>query len=185
MTDTGETPSTEKTNALGGGEDAADVVVLFEAWRGAGLDPESVTAAAVGAARAELAEPSSRIAAVVFADDALLQRLNREHRGADAPTNVLSFPAGPSPGGSGGADAESLGDVVLAFETIEREAAELGISFQARVLHMVVHGYFHLHGYDHSAEDDAAEMESMECKALARLGVADPYEPIDGAAGDA
>jgi probable rRNA maturation factor len=79
------------------------------------------------------------------------------------------------------AAARPLGDVVLAFETIAREAAELGLDLRARALHMVVHGYLHLRGYDHAVEDDARKMESMERKSLARLGVADPYEVRDHA----
>ena len=68
------------------------------------------------------------------------------------------------------------GKPVLAYETIAEEAAAHGIPVAARALHMVVHGFLHLHGYDHQTEDDAEKMESMERKALARLGLADPYE---------
>ncbi len=112
---------------------------------------------------------------MVFADDALVRRLNAEFRGVDAPTNVLAFPAARAPG-LRDEGSEPLGDVVLAFETIAREAAALGIAPPARALHMVVHGFLHLHGYDHQTDDEAEKMESMERSSLARLGLPDPYE---------
>lgn len=193
---------------------AIDIVQMSAAWAEAGLsaaDLDDLARRAVEAARAELGArstgpaggagrtgPSARTAAIVFADDALLQRLNSEHRGVDRPTNVLAFPAltpaelapatrEPEEIGAG-AEAPharpqpqtplqemSLGDVVLALETIAREAAQYGVSVHDRTVHMIVHGYLHLHGYDHQTEDDAEEMESMERRSLARLGLADPY----------
>lgn len=162
------------------GDAALDVVVESERWAAAGLDPDALARAAVSAARAELGlgeHPEE--AAVVFADDALLRRLNRKHRGVDAPTNVLAFPAAPPVvHGSVFQDDTAvppLGDVVLAFETIAREADAYGVSVDARTLHMIVHGYLHLRGYDHAHEDEALTMEAMERKSLARLGLADPY----------
>jgi probable rRNA maturation factor len=161
----------------------AEAVVLSPLWEEAGLDPAALVAAAVPAARAELDPPSDALAAIVFADDATLHQLNREHRGVDKPTNVLSFPAAAAPNALAEKANEPalLGDVVLGFETIAREASELGMTAANRTLHMIVHGYFHLHGCDHQAEDDAEEMESMERRSLARLGLADPYaDPREG-----
>jgi len=158
--------------------DALDVIEASPLWAEAGLAPDALAHEAVGAAAAELGVAPDRPGAVVFADDALLGALNARHRGKPAPTNVLAFPPAPAPAltPAGEAATSPFGDVVLAFETIAREAAELGISLRARTVHMIVHGYLHLHGYAHDAEDDAERMESMERTALARLKLADPYE---------
>lgn len=126
-----------------------------------------------GGARAAL-EGRSAAGTVTFAlgDDALLRRLNRDFRGKDRPTNVLSFP------GSG--DGE-LGDVALAYETCAREARTQRKELGAHVRHLVVHGTLHLLGFDHETDADAFEMEARERRVLRRLGVADPYR-VRGAA---
>ena len=152
-----------------------DVVEQRPLWREAGLDPEQLAQAAVAAAGGEAGVRMDRAAAVVFADDAVLRRLNATHRGKDQPTNVLAFPAAEAPG----AVPAPLGDVILAFETIAREAEKYGIPLAARSLHMVVHGYLHLVGYDHQTEAEAELMESVERRSLARLQIADPYEVRD------
>jgi probable rRNA maturation factor len=111
--------------------------------------------------------------AVVLADDALLRTLNRDHRGQDRPTNVLSFgnpEAVVVPG-----QPRLLGDVVLARETVLREAAEQGKPAGHHLMHLVVHGLLHLLGYDHDETVRAAEMEALEIAVLAELGVSDPY----------
>jgi probable rRNA maturation factor len=117
---------------------------------------------------------------VKFADDVEVRALNREYRGKDKPTNVLSFPmASPDSlsAAAAGDDIEILlGDVVLAHETCEREAAERGIAVQDHAAHLLVHGTLHLLGYDHETGDEDAEaMEAVERRALASLGIADPY----------
>jgi probable rRNA maturation factor len=107
-----------------------------------------------------------------FADDARIRELNLEWRDKDAPTNVLSFPA------SQAADltkAPLLGDIILAYETIEREAAEEGKPFAHHATHMIVHGFLHLIGYDHMNDAEAAEMENFESEILGRLGIPDPW----------
>lgn len=109
---------------------------------------------------------------IVLANDETVQRLNRDFRGMDKPTNVLSFIA-PSPTVSG-TDAP-LGDVILGFETVDKERGELGIPFSHHLRHLVVHGCLHLLGYDHENDRDAEHMESLETKILAGLGVPDPY----------
>lgn len=132
----------------------------------------------VRAARAALAAggaPSGRAElAIVLADDALLQKLNREWRGRDAPTNVLSFPAGE--GGPVAPEAPLLlGDVVLAFETVAAEAQTQGKSLADHLAHLVVHGVLHLLGFDHEGAAEAQRMEALETQVLAGLGIADPY----------
>ncbi len=132
----------------------------------------------------ELAHPRLS-ASILFADDAEVHALNREWRGKDKPTNVLSFPmleredllALPAEG-----PPELLGDLALALETCTREAAEKGISLEHHTAHLIVHGLLHLAGYDHeTSPEDARAMESLEIKALALMGIADPYGDHDEA----
>jgi probable rRNA maturation factor len=137
-------------------------------------DAEAVVAAAVGAAFAEaglVCRPDAELA-VTLADDARVQALNAEWRGKDKPTNVLTFPAvepDEIPG------AAMLGDVILAFETVSQEARRDDKSLSNHVSHLVVHGVLHLFGYDHLDDAGAEAMEAIETRALARLGIADPY----------
>jgi len=116
-------------------------------------------------------EPGDCEIGVVLSDDARIRTLNRTWRGKDAATNVLSFPAGDT--------AEDgprlLGDVVLAFETIAREAEAEGKTFDDHLAHLAVHGALHLLGFDHERDGDAEAMENQERKILARLGIGDPY----------
>ena len=140
-------------------------------------------AAALARIAPELANPRLS-ASLLFADDAEVHALNREWRGKDQPTNVLSFPmlaradllalapAGPP---------ELLGDVVLALETCRREAADKGIALADHAAHLIIHGLLHLAGHDHeTGEAEAAAMEALEIKALALLGLADPYGETSG-----
>lgn len=118
---------------------------------------------------------------LVLADDALVRRLNRQWRRIDAPTDVLSFPADDD--GLATNAPWLLGDVILAFETVSRAAAEQGKPLADHLRHLVVHGVLHLLGYDHEKPAEAEEMEALETRALARLGVADPYAAERQAAG--
>ena len=111
--------------------------------------------------------------AIVLSDDSQQQRLNRDFRGSDAPTNVLSFAAGDSSAAPGA--PLLLGDVVLAYQTVAREAAEQGRPLGDRLRHLVVHGTLHLLGWDHQSEPEAVAMELLETAILAKLGVPDPY----------
>ena len=122
-------------------------------------------------------------ASILFADDAEVHVLNREWRGKDKPTNVLSFPMlerqdllDLSPDGP----PELLGYIALALETCEREAAEKGLSLDQHATHLIIHGLLHLAGHDHEiSPEDARMMEQLEIKALALLGIADPYGDHD------
>ncbi len=110
---------------------------------------------------------------VVFSDDAAIRKLNAGWRGKDRPTNVLSFPAFPT--SRGGPLPPMLGDIVLAAETVKREAALEGKPIENHITHLVVHGLLHLLGYDHETDAEAEEMEAVERAALARLAIPDPY----------
>ena len=103
--------------------------------------------------------------AVVLADDAFVQNLNREYRGKNQPTNVLSFPN----------SSPNLGDIILALETVQREAKEQEKTFRDHTIHLLVHGFLHLLGYDHLQEKDAEKMERKEIKILKNLCITNPY----------
>lgn len=111
---------------------------------------------------------------LLFTSDAEIQVMNRDWRGKDTPTNVLSFPAAHMPVPAG--EAPPLGDVVLAYETVAREATQQGKSLTAHASHLIVHGILHLLRYDHVTEPEAQAMENEERRILALLGIADPYE---------
>ena len=114
---------------------------------------------------------------LLFTKDAAVQVLNRDWRGQDKPTNVLSFPAGDSPIET---EVEFLGDIAVALETVAHEAAGEGKTFNHHLTHLLVHGFLHLCGYDHeTGDDDADEMETLERAILARLAIADPYAVND------
>jgi probable rRNA maturation factor len=149
---------------------------------------------------AELAEASARAAllgiglppvgfeiSLLGCDDKRIAELNADFRGKPQPTNVLSWPSeerGPAKDGGTplrprpGPDGmpEELGDIAIAWETCEREAAGQGKDMKDHVTHLLVHGALHLLGYDHVRDGDAALMEGQEAKILQAMGIANPYE---------
>lgn len=166
--------SAEKT------EHEIDVTIAEPEWASSFLDVEDI---AMSAARRTLAmamlprqlQGRAIEAAIVLANDDLVQVLNRTYRGKDSATNVLSFASldsgdpmpeqGPCP----------IGDVILAYQTIDRESREQGKFFKDHFIHMIVHGTLHLLGYDHETEDEANIMESLEIRILEKMGVQNPY----------
>jgi probable rRNA maturation factor len=155
---------------------AIDIAIEAGAWNAVeGID--ALAHAAVDATLAESGEilPPETELSIVLCDDAFIQDLNAKWRGQDKPTNVLSFPADFQE------TAPALGDIIIAYETVAREAAEDGKSLRDHLTHMIVHGFFHLLGFDHEDSQEAEEMEAAEIKALAALGIASPYqEPLAG-----
>lgn len=122
---------------------------------------------------------------VLLCGDARIAGLNGSFRGKPTPTNVLSWPARDlSPDAPGGRPAPApdgmLGDLALARETIEKEAKEQHLPVEAHFAHLFAHGVLHLLGYDHETEADADVMEALERRALAALGIGDPYAADDG-----
>jgi probable rRNA maturation factor len=156
---------------------------IEEPWPTSGWEDLANRAADAAAKIAsELANPRLS-ASLLFTSDEEIHALNRDWRHRDKPTNVLSFPMieraallDLAPDGP----PELLGDIALAYETCAREAGEKGISIEDHTTHLIVHGLLHLAGYDHElGAEEAAAMEALEVKALALIGVADPYEPRD------
>jgi probable rRNA maturation factor len=117
--------------------------------------------------------------AVRLTDDAEVQRLNRDYRAKDRPTNILSFPMlEPAQVAALGVNAAGdilLGDLAIARETVVREAGDKSVSVEAHVAHLLVHGVLHLLGLDHGDDLSAETMEAIEIRVLAGLGIADPY----------
>ena len=118
---------------------------------------------------------------VRLTSDEQVRALNAEWRGKDKPTNVLSFPfiEADELDNPGEGPELMLGDIVLAKGVCEREAAEKAIPVETHATHLLVHGTLHLLGYDHLDDDQATDMEDREIRALARLGIDDPYRVID------
>lgn len=131
-------------------------------------------AAALGraAARSEIS--------LLIVDPARSRRYNRDYRGQDKPTNVLSFSRPPAPGGAAtGSRREVLGDLVICPQVLQREAREQRKPARAHWMHLFVHGLLHLQGYDHERASDAQRMERREIRILRRFGVPNPYRSRD------
>jgi probable rRNA maturation factor len=154
-----------------------DVVVEAGAW-GEADDIEGLAQRAAEAAIASAPDaPADTVGAtLLLADDAMVRQLNRDWRGKDSATNVLSFPsAAPAMPG----EPRHIGDIALAYETLVREAQDEGKTFADHAAHLVVHGVLHLLGQDHLDDEEADAMEGIEIAALARLGIADPYRDLE------
>ncbi|MCB1556665.1 MAG: rRNA maturation RNase YbeY [Alphaproteobacteria bacterium] len=155
-----------------------DVLVSSPLWTQQGdLDAESLAARVVPLvlARARPNSDSQAELSVVLTDDDEIRALNRDYRGKDSPTNVLSFATGDGDCLAAPPGLHPLGDVVLAYETLAREATEQQKTFEAHLSHLLVHGILHLLGHDHIDDDEAAEMETLEIAVLKDLGIANPY----------
>ena len=150
-----------------------DISVASPLWRElprARAIARETIAAAVAETKSVLREGVE--VSLCLADDAALRALNAHWRGTDKPTNVLSFPSAPS---DRAGQASTLGDIALAYETLAREAEDLGVPLADHYRHLLAHGFLHLIGYDHEEDAEAERMEALETRILARLGAADPY----------
>jgi probable rRNA maturation factor len=161
------------------GEILIDVIVRSARWKAAPKAVATIRKAISAAANAVSTPPAGL--AIVLCDDSAIRALNRQWRGQNAPTNVLSFPAAVPPGRGrktdGGRRPASpyLGDIAIAYETVARESVAEGRSFPHHLAHLAVHGFLHLIGHDHDNDHDAQAMERLERRILAGLGIPDPY----------
>ena len=143
-----------------------DLRVEDAEWTRAIADLEAVCTAALNAGAAQLGAQGE--VSVLLTNDPEIQTLNRDWRGKDKPTDVLSFPADPM-------DAPFLGDIAVSLGVCQRDAADRAIALGQHVSHLLIHGLLHLLGHDHKDDTEAAEMEALEIAALASLGWPDPY----------
>ncbi len=155
-----------------------DVTLVSPQWRETLPNIEKIVCRAVEHAWASVDVTADGEVSLLMSDDAAIRSLNRDHRGKDQPTNVLAFPMGEpiSPGGP-----IHLGDVVLACETVAREAARDVKTLEAHISHLTVHGLLHLLGHDHQNADQASAMEGIEITVLAELGYPNPYLEVAAA----
>ena len=164
-----------------------DLVIEEPEWAEAMPDLERhAEAAARLALEAAEVDPAGRSISLLACSDPRIAELNRDFRGKPMATNVLSWPvyalAPPQPGAVPkpppaplNGVPQLLGDVAIALQTTRREAAEHAISLKDHVIHLILHGCLHLLGFGHETDADAETMEGIETRALARIGVADPY----------
>ncbi len=148
-----------------------DINISCPAWRRI-PDIETLCRTTIQAVLQAEQSPIDCEISLLLTDDLFITTLNQQHRGHKKPTNVLSFPTHNE---HTHFFAPCLGDVVVAWETVTREAFEREKPLDDHLRHLIVHGVLHLLGYDHQQEDEAARMEQTECRILARLGVSNPY----------
>lgn len=143
-----------------------DLIVEDDSWAALG-DLEALCRKAFDAAEYVAPVEEGNIA-LLLADDRVLHQLNLDFRSKDKPTDVLSFPSLPM-------DRPFLGDIAVAWGVSASDAKIQGKALEAHLVHLLIHGYLHLLGFDHETDDEAAEMEALEIKALASLDIANPY----------
>jgi len=157
-----------------------EILVVADCWQ---AEPEAeavIERAIAAAAEFVAADAGESELAIMLTDDTGIQTLNRNWRGIDKPTNVLSFPALQPRGERQVDDApRMLGDIAIAYETTRREADEEQKPFGHHLSHLAVHGFLHLIGHDHEKDQEAETMESMEREILLQLGIPDPYAERD------
>jgi probable rRNA maturation factor len=168
---TGSAPADSRNDA----DYTLEVDIRADGW--ADFVPSALIDRAAAAVAAHVAGMRGEIG-FILADDAFIQALNRDHRGQDKPTNVLSFPIGPF--GPDDRGPVLLGDIVLALETVKAEAAAQDKTVPDHAGHLIVHGLLHLLGHDHQDDGPAAAMEALERTILREIGIADPYAELDG-----
>jgi probable rRNA maturation factor len=158
---------------------SADIVVESELWA-AQPQAEAIVRAAIAAAAAHSTRTGE--VSILLSDDSAVRELNRQWRKIDKPTNVLSFPAAATPAAHG--HFGHLGDIVIAFETLQRECEDESREFLHHLAHLSVHGFLHLIGHDHQTDAEADAMEALESKIMMSLNMPDPWLARDLAHGD-
>lgn len=156
-----------------------EVIIASPQWRkkprAAAIVRKAIWAAAKS--QSKLGSTPRAELAILLTDDSAIRTLNRDWRKLDAPTNVLSFPAKQVRARRG--TPRQLGDIVIAYQTTAHEATTERRRFDHHLVHLAIHGFLHLLGYDHESDRDAKKMERLEVDILARLGVPDPYVARD------
>jgi probable rRNA maturation factor len=147
-----------------------DIQMQSPLWNAQPLASQTVREA-VDAAAGTLSTGGGEVS-ILLTDDSEIAKLNRDWRGIDKPTNVLSFPASSHRASQG---EKLLGDIVIAYETLEREARDESRDFLYHLAHLAVHGFLHLIGFDHETDARAEEMEGLESSIMMRLNMPDPY----------
>lgn len=148
-----------------------DVSVRAKQWGAYKAYITDVTPSIIDKILTLLERPISNELSIALVDDKEIQFLNKKFRDKNKATNVLSFPSnGPAP---------ILGEIILSYETLKKEAEELLIPFKHHLTHMLVHGFLHLQGFDHQTDEDAAIMEKLEVRVLLDLNIDNPYKIKD------
>ena len=160
------------------GDLTADLRIADPRWDALG-DVEALATRVLGHAAAAM-ETAGEVS-ILMTNDAEMHALNKQWRGFDKPTDVLSFPSdGPEIPG----EAAHLGDIAIGYETAFKDAESMGRPFEGHISHLLIHGFLHLLGYDHIEAEDAKVMEPLEVRILAGLGWPDPYATGPYAGGD-
>jgi len=149
---------------------AVDIQVQSPLWQ-AEPAAEKTVRAAILAAAATTSTAGNEVAILLTGDKAI-RALNRQWRGIDKPTNVLSFPAAVTQTSIG---AKFYGDIVMAYETLKRECDDEDRVFLHHLAHLTIHGFLHLIGYGHEVDAEAEEMEGLESKIMMRMKLPDPW----------
>lgn len=157
----------------------ADIVVESDLWS-AEPQAEATVAAAISSAAKFLKDRHSTRGgevSILLSDDSAVRDINRQFRGLDKPTNVLSFPAADTPATQGQLGSH-LGDIVIAYETLRRECEAEDRLFLHHLAHLTVHGFLHLIGYDHETDAQADEMEALESRIMLGMNLPDPWHDV-------
>ena len=153
-----------------------EILVVADYWHAEPEAAATIERAIAAAAEFVTVDIDESELAIMLTDDAGIQTLNRNWRGIDKPTNVLSFPALQPRGERQVDDApRMLGDIAIAYETTRREADEEQKPFDHHLSHLAIHGFLHLIGHDHEKDQEAETMEALEREILSQLGIPDPY----------
>jgi probable rRNA maturation factor len=147
-----------------------DIQVESPLWQSEPATEQTVRDAV--AAAAEAISTAGHELSILLTDDERIRALNRQWRGIDKPTNVLSFPAAVSPAGIG---TRFFGDIAMAYETLKRECADEDLIFLHHLAHLTIHGFLHLMGYGHEVDAEAEEMEGLESTIMMRMNLPDPW----------